>query len=252
MNEAAKEEMLTSGSKLELGSSDERAKPINVAIDGPAGAGKSTVAQKVAAEMGFLYIDTGAMYRAATWIALEKKIDPTDAFTIVGLVEKASVELKPGDASSNGRVRVFVNGDDVTFIVRSRIISKFVSTIAALPGVRKILVQKQQAMATRGGVVMDGRDIGTVVLPDAQVKVYLTASANIRAERRLKELKEMGQIADLHTLLSEIEARDQMDYTRAVSPLKRAEDAIEISTDELSIDEVVGRVLALAKAAAQA
>lgn len=235
-----------SGSKLELGSAEGRTKTLTIAIDGPAGAGKSTVAQRVASEMGYLYIDTGAMYRAATWIALERKCDPNDAFTIVGLVEKASVELRPPDASSHGRVRVFVNGDDVTFIVRSRIISKFVSTIAALPGVRKILVQKQQQMAERGGVVMDGRDIGTVVLPNADVKVFLTATPRIRAERRLKELKEMGQIADLDMLLKEIEARDQMDYTRAVSPLKKADDAVEINTDELTIDQVVSRVLELA------
>jgi cytidylate kinase len=245
LNEAAKKDMLTSGSKLEFGSSHDRAKTLTIAIDGPAGAGKSTVAQRVAAEMGYLYIDTGAMYRAATWVALERKVDPNDAFTIVGLVEKASIELKPPDESSKGRVRVFVNGSDVSMIVRSRIISKFVSTIAALPGVRKILVEKQQAMATRGGVVMDGRDIGTVVLPNADVKVFLTASAKVRAERRLKELKEMGSLADLDTLMKEIEQRDQMDITRTASPLKRADDAVEINTDELTIDQVVSKVLEL-------
>lgn len=242
--------MLTSGSKLELGSKD-RTGNLTIAIDGPAGAGKSTVAQRVAAELGYLYIDTGAMYRAATWVALERRADPQDSLTVVPLVEKASIELKPPDESSHGRVRVFVNGADVSMIVRSRIISKFVTQIAALGGVRKILVEKQQAMAHKGGVVMDGRDIGTVVLPQADVKVYLTASSKIRAERRLKELKEMGEAADLATLIRDIEARDQMDYTRTVSPLKKADDAVEISTDELTIDEVAGKVLALAKAKIQ-
>jgi cytidylate kinase len=243
--------MLTSGSKLELGSNHERTKTLTIAIDGPAGAGKSTVAQRVAESLGYLYIDTGAMYRAATWVALEQKADLHDTLRVVSLVERARIELKPPDESSSGKVRVFVNGDDVTFIVRSRIISKFVSSVAAIAGVRKILVDKQQAMATSGAVVMDGRDIGTVVLPQADVKVFLTASARVRAERRLKELKEMGQIADFETLLSEIEARDNMDFTRAVSPLKRADDAVEISTDELTIDQVVNKVLDLAKQKAQ-
>lgn len=239
--------MITSGSKIELGSSHDRTKVLTIAIDGPAGAGKSTVAQRLAGQLDYLYIDTGAMYRAATWVALEKRVDPQDSLTVVSLVEKADIELKPPDESSNGRVRVFVNGSDVSMIVRSRIISKFVSQVAALAGVRKILVEKQKALAARGGVVMDGRDIGTVVLPDADVKVFLTASATVRAQRRLKDLKEMGQVADLDILLREIEARDQMDCTRAVSPLKQADDAVVISTDELSIDEVVAQVFALAK-----
>lgn len=240
--------MLTSGSKLELGATGGQSKTLNIAIDGPAGAGKSTVAQRVAAHLGYLYIDTGAMYRAATWVALEKRTDLQDTETIVTMVRNASIELKPPDESSKGRVRVFVNGSDVSMIVRSRIISKFVSQIAAIAGVRKLLVEKQQAMATRGGVVMDGRDIGTVVLPNADVKVFLTATARVRAERRLKELREMGQIADLDTLQNEIETRDDMDRTRAVSPLRRADDAVEISTDELTIEQVVERVLELAKA----
>jgi cytidylate kinase len=144
-----------------------------------------------------------------------------------------------------GRVRVFVNGSDVSMIVRSRIISKFVGVVAAIPGVRKILVKKQQALAVNGAVVMDGRDIGTVVLPEADVKIFLTAGAQIRAERRLKELKELGQLADFNVLLKEIEARDHLDCTRETSPLRQADDAIVINTDNLTIEEVVQQVLAL-------
>ncbi len=231
---------------MDLGSPRDKTKTLTIAIDGPAGAGKSTVAQRVASLLGYLYIDTGAMYRAATWVALEKKVDLQDSETIISLLERALVELKPPDESSQGRVRVFVNGSDVSMIVRSRIISKFVSQIAAIAGVRSLLVEKQQSMAADGGVVMDGRDIGTVVLPDADVKVYLTASTQVRADRRLKELKLMGQIADFEILYKEIDARDQMDYTRAVSPLRKADDAVEINTDQLTIDEVVSSIIALA------
>jgi CMP/dCMP kinase len=164
----------------------------------------------------------------------------------VRLLEASSIELKTPDETSQGRVRVFVNGADVTMIVRSRIISKFVSTVAAIPGVRRILVKKQQEMSASGGVVMDGRDIGTVVLPKADVKVFLTASPHIRAERRLKELRELGQIADFDILLKEIEARDHADRTRETSPLRQAEDAIVINTDTLTIDQVVQKILDLA------
>lgn len=239
--------MLTASSKFHVDSTNDGAQPLNIAIDGPAGAGKSTVAQRVASELGYLYIDTGAMYRAATWVALEKRADLNDIDTVVRLVEAASIELRPPDESSHGRVRVFVNGSDMTMIVRSRIISKFVSNIAAVPGVRQILVRRQQEMAAAGGVVMDGRDIGTVVLPNADLKIFLTASAQVRAERRLKELKQLGQLADFDTLRKEIEARDLADSTRATSPLRKADDALMINTDELSIDAVVQTILNLAR-----
>lgn len=222
-----------------------------IAIDGPAGAGKSTVAQRVADKLHYLYIDTGAMYRAATWIALEKKANLDNADEVMALVEKERIDLKPPDTSSRGRVRVFINDTDVTMIVRSRIVTRFVSQVSAIAGIRKIMVARQQQMADRGRVVMDGRDIGTVVLPRAAVKVFLTASPEVRAERRQKDLKEMGQIADLSTLLEEIKARDHFDSTRETSPLRRAEDAIEINTDDMSIDDVVDRILELAQARLQ-
>jgi cytidylate kinase len=239
--------MLTTSSNRELDSSQGGRRALSIAIDGPAGAGKSTVAQRVANELGYLYIDTGAMYRAATWVALQQRADLSDTAQVVQLVKAARIELRPPDTTSHGRVRVFVNGDDVTMIVRSRIISKFVSQMAAIAGVRQLLVQRQQAMASNGGVVMDGRDIGTVVLPDADLKVFLTASAEIRAERRLKELKDLGQAADVATLLKEIETRDHMDMTREVSPLRQAPDAVTINTDNYGIDEVVEKVLQLAR-----
>lgn len=214
-----------------------------VAIDGPAGAGKSTVAQMIARSLGYLYIDTGAMYRAATWIVLDKQIDTANPEAIVRAVEPVPIELLPPDESSRGRIRVFVNGCDVTMIIRSRLISRFVSPVSAVKELRSILVAKQQKLAASGGVVMDGRDIGTVVLPNAKVKIFLTASARVRAERRLKELKEMGQIADFDTILAEITARDEFDSTRQCSPLRQADDALSIDTDNLSIDEVVTAIL---------
>ena len=220
-------------------------KRICVAIDGPAGAGKSSVAKKVAQELNYLYIDTGAMYRAATWVALEQKVDLADEAHVVELVRRARIELLPPDQDSQGRVRVIVNGDDLSFIVRSRIITRFVSQVSAIGGVRQMLVEKQQQLATAGGVVMDGRDIGTVVLPHAELKVFLTASAEVRAQRRLKDMQEMGQTADLQTITADIIQRDHLDSTRAISPLKQAEDAILIDTDNFTQAEVCQKVLEL-------
>lgn len=220
---------------------------LSVAIDGPAGAGKSTVAKRVADALNYLYIDTGAMYRAATWVALEQKADLNNHDLITRLVERADIQLAAPDEKSAGKVRVFVNGADVSFIVRSRIITKHVSPISAIGGVRRILVEKQKKIGENGSVVMDGRDIGTVVLPHAEVKVFLTASAEIRAERRLKDMKEMGQIADLQTIIDDIKLRDHLDSTREIAPLRQAEDAVLIDTDNHSIDQVVELVLELCR-----
>lgn len=220
-------------------------KRIKVAIDGPAGAGKSTLAKRVADKLNYLYIDTGAMYRAATWVALEQRADLNDHNRVVELVRHAIIELKQPDESSQGRVRVIVNGADVSFIVRSRIITKFVSAVSAIAGVRKILVEKQQRLAKEGGVVMDGRDIGTVVLPDAELKIFLTASAEVRAERRLKDMREMGQMQDLETIIADIKQRDHLDSTRETSPMRQADDAILIDTDNYSLDQVTDKVLEL-------
>jgi cytidylate kinase len=222
-------------------------KRISIAIDGPAGAGKSTLAKRVADVLGYLYIDTGAMYRAATWVALEQRADLDNHEQVIALLEKAQIELLPPDASSQGRVRVIVNGADVSFIIRSRIITRFVSPVAAIAGVRKILVEKQKRLASTGGVVMDGRDIGTVVLPQAELKIFLTASPEIRAQRRLRDMIEMGQTADLETIIADIKQRDHIDSTRATSPLKQADDAVLIDTDNYTLDEVCAKVLELSR-----
>jgi cytidylate kinase len=185
------------------------------------------------------------MYRAATWVALEQRCDIADQDKIVRLVRQADIQLLPPDENSQGRVRTFVNGADVSFIIRSRIITRFVSATSAIAGVRQILVEKQQRLAQQGGVVMDGRDIGTVVLPQAELKIFLTASPEVRATRRLKDMKEMGQIADLETIITDIKQRDYLDSTRANSPLKQADDAVLIDTDSYTLDEVCGIVFGL-------
>lgn len=222
-------------------------KRISIAIDGPAGAGKSTLAKRVADVLGYLYIDTGAMYRAATWVALEQRAELNNHDHVVQLLEKAQIELLPPDASSQGRVRVLVNGADVSFIIRSRIITRFVSPVAAIAGVRKILVEKQKRLASAGGVVMDGRDIGTVVLPQAELKVFLTASPEVRAKRRLRDMIEMGQTADLDTIIADIKQRDHIDSTRETSPLRQADDAVLIDTDNYTLDQVCEKVLQLSR-----
>lgn len=218
---------------------------LTIAIDGPAGAGKSTVARHVADKLGYLYIDTGAMYRAATWLILSQKVNLQDLGAIVKMVTASQFELKPADKSSAGRVRAFVDGQEVTTEIRSQNVTRFVSPVSAIPGVRTHLVEMQKQMAANGGIVMDGRDIGTVVLPNADIKIFLTASPKVRAERRLKELIELGQTATFDNLLKEIEERDRQDSTRAVAPLRQAQDAILINTDPLSINQVVDKILDL-------
>ena len=220
---------------------------LTIAIDGPAGAGKSTVARCVAHALGYLYIDTGAMYRAATWLVMQERINIQDLEAVVNLVGGANVELKPANTSSGGRARVFVNGQEVTNEIRSQDVTRLVSPVSAIPGVRTHLVEVQKQMAEHGGIVMDGRDIGTVVLPNANIKIFLTANPRTRAARRLKELQELGQKADLETLVKEIEERDRQDSTRAVAPLRQAYDAILINTDTMSKDEVVDRILNLCR-----
>lgn len=220
-------------------------KSLVIAIDGPAGAGKSTVARRVADALGYLYIDTGAMYRAATWLVINNNVPVQDLEQIVKLVGKTQIELKIDETTPGAPALVFVNQQEITRDIRSQQVTRLVSPISAIPGVRAHLVEQQQLMAAKGGVVMDGRDIGTVVLPTADVKVFLTASPEIRARRRLKDLQAMGEEADLATLQAEIVDRDRQDSTRAVAPLRQATDAVPVNTDTLSIDEVVERILRL-------
>ncbi len=218
---------------------------IQVAIDGPAGAGKSSVARRVADRLGYLYVDTGAMYRAAAWLVLKENINLQNLEVVANTVAKADISLSPGDSTSAGRARVFVDGHEVTTEIRSLPVTRLVSPVSAIPAVRQHLVIKQQQLAESGGIIMDGRDIGTVVLPNADIKIFLTASPAVRAQRRLTELQELGQEADYVSLLQDIKDRDAQDSSRTVAPLRQAQDAIAINTDKMTIEEVVDTIIKL-------
>jgi len=212
----------------------------NIAIDGPAGAGKSTVAKLVAKELGFLYIDTGAMYRAVTLKAFRQGVNLDDTVALREVAASASVNLVPGDEQS---LKVFLDGEDVTEEIRSPYISRSVSLVARVPEVRNRLVELQRAMAKQGGVVMEGRDIGTVVLPDARIKIFLTASPEERARRRLKELIEKGYHIEQHQMEAEILERDRIDTSRETGPLVPAPDAEIIDSSSLPIEKVVNMII---------
>ena len=209
---------------------------ISVAIDGPAGAGKSTVSKAVAKDLGFLYIDTGAMYRAAALFATSNGIDPIkESERLVKRLDEMNIKIS---YDRRGQ-RVFLNGEDVSDEIRTNEISKAASAVATIPEVRTRLVKLQRDMAERGNVIMDGRDICSTVLPNAQVKVFLTASVDSRAKRRYKELMENGMDTTLETVKLDIAARDKNDSEREVSPLKQAEDAYLLDTSDMEFDEVV-------------
>lgn len=214
---------------------------INIAIDGPAGAGKSTVARMVANELGYVYVDTGAMYRAVTLKAIRAGIHPDDRTRIAQLTEQLNIELIP----SNDCQKVLIDGEDVTGQIRTNEVSQRVSAFSTIPEVREILSGKQRNIAAAKGVVMDGRDIGTKVIPDAEVKIFLTASVEERARRRYEELLAKGEQADLEQLKNDISERDRMDEQREHSPLVRADDAVLMDSTEMSISEVVRRILSL-------
>jgi CMP/dCMP kinase len=212
-----------------------------IAIDGPAGAGKSTVACKVAAQLGMTYVDTGAMYRAVAWKAMQAHIDVVDEKKMVQLVESSNLQL---DAGGRG---IIIDGIRLKEEIRTAQISALASTIAKMGGVREVFVRKQQEIAKYQNVVMDGRDIGTTVLPNADVKIFLTASIQERARRRYKEFVEEGIAADLGQLLAEIRSRDENDRTRLFGPLRQADDAILIDTTSHSIEEAVCFILQLCR-----
>ncbi|MYN69945.1 (d)CMP kinase [Streptococcus suis] len=211
-------------------------KSIQIAIDGPASSGKSTVAKIIAKQLGYTYLDTGAMYRSATFLALKNGIEVTNQEKIVQLLESNPIRF---GRDENGEQLVFVGDYDVTLPIRDNQVTNNVSAVAALPLVREKLVHLQQEIAQAGGIVMDGRDIGTVVLPQAELKIFLIASVEERALRRFKENTERGIETDLETLKEEIAARDFKDSNRAVSPLKAADDAITFDTTGVSIEGVV-------------
>lgn len=213
-----------------------------IAIDGPAGAGKSTVARQVAAKLGLVYLDTGAMYRAVTWLVLHEGIAIDDECAIAELVSRCVIELAPGQ-DLQSPVQVWINGHNVTQVIRSTEVTSKVSAIAAQSAVRQALVKQQQSWGKKGGLVAEGRDIGSHVFPDAEVKIFLTASVKERARRRLQDFQKQGQSeVSLEQLEKDIAERDWKDSTRKVSPLKKAPDAVEISTDGLSVTEVTEKI----------
>jgi cytidylate kinase len=217
-------------------------KKLTIAIDGPAGAGKSTVARKVASELGYTYIDTGAMYRAAALKGMRLALSLEDADAYSKLAQSIIIVFEPDGA---GGQRVMMDGEDVTLLIRSPEVTRLSSPVSAIPGVRRALVRLQQQMGMDGGVVMEGRDIGTVVFPDAHVKVFLNASEKERARRRLQELHARGENSSLEEVLASQKERDERDSSRKDSPLMAAQDAILIDTDHLNADDVVDQILKL-------
>ena len=214
----------------------------NIAVDGPAGAGKSTIAKTLAKELGCVYVDTGAMYRAMAYYFLNKGIDKDNEAAISAAADGADVTIR----YENGVQQVLLNGENITGYLRTEQVGNMASATSIYPAVRTKLVALQQKLAKTTDVIMDGRDIGTCVLPDAQVKIYLTASVETRAKRRYNELVEKGEPADLEKIAADIEERDDRDMHREMSPLRQAEDAVLVDSSEMSIDEVVAAIRAIA------
>lgn len=215
-----------------------------VAIDGPGGAGKSTVARVIARELGILYVDTGAIYRTVGYHVYLRGQQPTDATAVTALLPETHIEMKYGE---DGLQRMYLNGEDVTTQIRLPEMSMYASHVSAIPQVRDFLMEMQRACARTNSVVMDGRDIGTVVLPDAQVKIFLTAEVEERANRRYKELVERGIPTDYDTLLAEMKQRDYQDSHRATAPLRPAEDSIIVDTTNLNFAQSCEKILAIIK-----
>jgi len=224
-------------------------RPPCIAIDGPVAAGKSTIARLIADRLRFTYIDSGAMYRALAWKAHQRGICVNEVDRVTALLNEVQIDLKPQPGGIN---RVLVNDQDITHHIRTQQIGELASKLSELPEVRRKMVLLQQQMAQAGGVVMEGRDIQTIVLPNAEVKIFLTAPAEERARRRLLELQERGHTADLEAVLCEITARDERDSNREHSPLRAAPDSVHIDTWGLTIEQVVQRVLAVVKAKSEA
>ncbi len=218
-------------------------KDFSIAIDGPGSAGKSTIAKMVANKLNFIYLDTGAMYRSLTYLALKENCSLEDEAALVALLERSEISFSAAEEQQ----LVFINNEDVTEVIRQTDVTKQVSLVSSHGLVREEMVARQQKIAKNDNIVMDGRDIGTVVLPDAPLKVFLVATAEERALRRYNEAKAKGMDVSLEELTQDLIARDRYDTTRLVSPLRKAEDAIEIDSTNLSIEEVVEKVLELVK-----
>ena len=216
----------------------------NIAIDGPAGAGKSTIARRVAKELSFIYVDTGAMYRAMALYLLHKNVDRTHTEQIGEVCQNAEISIE----YQNGEQIVLLNGENVNAYLRTEEVGNMASVSSAVPRVREKLLSLQRKLAKDMSVVMDGRDIGTTILPDADVKIYLTASSLTRAKRRYLELQEKGTVCDLDNIQKDIEERDQRDMNREISPLRQAEDAVLVDSSDLTIEQVVDRILEIFRA----
>lgn len=214
-------------------------RPSTIAIDGPAAAGKSTVAELLAQRLGYLYFDTGVMYRAVTWAALEQGIPTGDEAAVTALAQRIRIDVLAPDADDGRQYTVRANGVDVTWAIRTPEVDALVSTVSAYPGVRRALVVQQRRVAAGGRVVMVGRDIGTVVLPEADLKLYLDASVEERARRRWREVQARGEEADYGPVLTSMRRRDQIDSHRAVSPLRVADDAVVVDTTDKTVEEVL-------------
>ena len=216
--------------------------PNNIAIDGPAASGKSTIGEKLAAELGYLYFDTGLMYRAVTLAALNNGVALDDESSVTLLAQQVDIDVQPPSTADGRSADVLLNGVDVTWQVRSKEVDASVSQVSAYAGVRAAMTEQQRRVGHRGKVVMVGRDIGTVVLPDAELKVYLDASVEERARRRYREQVQRGDRVVYEEILASLQRRDQIDSTRAVAPLRPADDAVIITTDGLEIEQVLERI----------
>lgn len=213
----------------------------NIAIDGPAGAGKSTIARRVAKELSFIYVDTGAMYRAIALYHIREAVNTDSEEAVQKALEKISISI----AYENGEQQVLLNGENVSGKIRTEEVGNMASKVSAIPSVREKLLDLQRELARTNDVVMDGRDIGTRILPKAQLKVYLTASADTRAQRRYQELTEKGVACDLEAIKEDIIKRDDQDMHRAIAPLTQAEDAVYLDSSEMTIDEVTEKIKSL-------
>jgi cytidylate kinase len=221
--------------------------PSIIAIDGPAASGKSTLGRILAGKLGYLFFDTGMMYRAITWLALHRDMDLRDEESITRLAEEAQIDVCPPSKNDGRALDILIGARDITWETRAADVDANVSVVSAYAGVRRALSAKQRKIGLRGRIVMVGRDIGTVVLPEAHLKVYLDASAEVRAKRRYDEIIQRGEGADYDEILRKVIERDRIDSTRAVAPLRPAEDAVILDSNRMTVDEVVAHVLDLCK-----
>jgi cytidylate kinase len=218
-----------------------------IAIDGPAASGKTTLGKKLADALGYLFFDTGVMYRAITWVALQRAVNLTDEVAVSHLAEEVNLDIRPPSQADGRSSDILADGEDITWAIRTREVDANVSRVSAYPGVRRALSLQQRRIGLRGNVVMVGRDIGTVVLPEAGLKLYLDASVEERARRRYRELMARGEPADYADILAAMQRRDHIDSTRSIAPLRPAEDAIILNSDGLNAEEVLAEVIRMVK-----